>query len=79
MRDDGAHSAAAELPQPWQMSMAPNAKYRENESVDVCIMEYQLFAGCLILNLVFTLSKNECLEPLLFPVCTQTNTESVTF
>lgn len=69
MHDDGAHSAAAELPQPWQMSMAPNAKHRENESVDICIMKYQLFSGCFILNLVF--SKNECLEPVLFPVNTR--------
>lgn len=76
---NNAHSAAAELPQPWQMSMAPNAKHTLNESVDVFIMEHQLFSGCLILNLVFTFSRNEWLEPVLFPVNTQMNTENVTF
>lgn len=76
---NNAHSAAAELPQPWQMSMAPNAKHTENESLDVFIMEHPLFSGCLILNLVFTFSKNECLKPVLFPVNTQMNTENVTF
>jgi len=76
---NNAHSAAAELPQPWQMSMARNAKHTLNESVDVFIMEHQLFSGCLILNLVFTFSKNECLKPVLFPVNTQMNTENVTF